>query len=122
MTPDDFVQLVERIVPEVQRKSVLETVQFRVGSKAFATLGWPAEGWAAVKLSAGDQRRALTGSDAFVRDPGRRRNSGVTLVRLKAADPDILADVIGAAWRQAYHGSGRKTLSGAVKGADLRAG
>lgn len=35
MTPDDFVQLVERIVPEVQRKPVLDTVQFRVGAKAF---------------------------------------------------------------------------------------
>ena len=110
------------LVPEVQRKPVLDTVQFRVGAKAFATLGWPSEGWAAVKLSAADQRQALAGSDAFIRDPGRRRNSGVTLVRLKAADPDILADVIGTAWRQAYLGSGRKTLSGPAKGADLRAG
>lgn len=34
----------------------------------------------------------------------------------------VLADVIGAAWRQAYLGSGRKALNGAFKGADLRAG
>lgn len=121
MTPDDFVQLVERVVPEVQRKPILDTVRFRVGAKTFATLGWPAEGWAVVKLSAADQVQALAASDAFAREPGRRRNSGVTLVRLKGADPDILADVIGAAWRQVYRVSGRKAASGASKGADLRA-
>ena len=122
MTPDDFVQLVERVVPEVQRKPVLDTVQFRVGAKAFATLGWPAEGWAVVKLGAADQVQALAASEAFAREPGRRRNSGVTLVRLKGADPDVLAEVIGAAWRHAYLGPWRKTLSGPLKGADLRAG
>lgn len=122
MTPDDFVQLVERIVPEVQRKPVLDTLRFRVGAKTFATLGWPAEGWAVVKLSAADQRLALAASNALAREPGRRRNSGVTLVRLKGADPAVLADVIGAAWRQAYLGPGRKALNGALKGADLRAG
>lgn len=122
MTPDDFVQLVERIVPDVQRQPVLDTLRFRVGAKTFATLGGAAEGWAVVKLSAADQALTLAASDAFAREPGRRRSSGVTLVRLKGAEPAVLAHVIGAAWRQAYLALGRKALNGASKGADLRAG
>lgn len=120
MTPDDFVQLVERVVPDVQRKPVLDTLQFRVGGNAFATLGWPSEGWAVVKLSAIDQRRALAASDAFARDPERRRNSGVTRVRLQGIDPAVLAEVVGAAWRHAYLGAKGRAGRGAVKGLDLR--
>ena len=32
-------------------KPILETVQFRVGGKGFATLGWPEAGWAVVKVA-----------------------------------------------------------------------
>jgi len=102
MTADEFGDLVERLGPGVTRKPVLDTVQFRLGKKTFATLGWPAEGWAVIKLGLADQKAALAASEAFAREPGRRRNSGVTLVRLRAADPAALADVLAAAWRHAY--------------------
>ena len=122
MTPDDFMDLAAGIGPDVQRKPVLDTVQYRVGAKVFATLGWPAEGWAVVKLNAGDQRKALATSNAFAREPGRRRNSGVTLIHLKTVDPAMLAEVLGAAWRQAYLGSGRAGAVQASRGAQLDAG
>ncbi|SFI51539.1 MmcQ/YjbR family DNA-binding protein [Caulobacter sp. UNC279MFTsu5.1] len=102
MTADEFGEMIERVAPGVQRKPVLETTQFRVGHKTFATLGWPSEGWAVVKLSLAEQRRVLAASDAFAREPGRRRNSGVTLVRLQGLDPELLADVLAVAWREAY--------------------
>lgn len=101
MTPDDFIQLVERVAPGAQARAVLETTQFRAGGKTFATLGWPAEGWAIIKLTAPEQRRALAVSDAFAREPGRPRNSGVTLVRLKGVDALLLSDLIASAWRHA---------------------
>lgn len=107
MKPDEFVQLVESIAPGVQQKPVLDTIQFRLGGNTFAILGWPADGWAVVKLSAIDQRKALFSSDAFAREPGHRRNSGVTLVRLKGVDQDLLGDVLACAWRLAYLGAGR---------------
>ncbi|CAN5390513.1 hypothetical protein BH10PSE4_BH10PSE4_45510 [soil metagenome] len=122
MTPDEFMDLAAGIGPDVQRKPVLDTVQYRVGAKVFATLGWPAEGWAVVKLNAGDQRRALAASNAFAREPGRRRNSGVTLIHLKTVDRALLAEVLGAAWRQAYLGSCRAGAAHAASGAQLDAG
>lgn len=122
MTPDEFMDLAAGIGPDVQRKPVLDTVQYRVGAKVFATLGWPAEGWAVVKLNAGDQRRALAASNAFAREPGRRRNSGVTLIHLKTVDRALLAEVLGAAWRQAYLGCGRAGAAHAASGAQLDAG
>jgi hypothetical protein len=107
MKPDEFALLVEGVAPGVQQKSVLDTIRFRVGGRTFATLGWPTDGWAVVKLSVADQHKALFTSDAFTREPDHRRNSGVTLVRLEGVDPDILADVLGCAWRLAYLGGGQ---------------
>lgn len=102
MTPDAFTNLAARLGPGVQVRPVLDAVQFRVGGRAFATLGWPAEGWAVVKLNPSDQARALAHSDALTAEPGRRRKSGVTLVRLKAIDEAAMAEVLAAAWREAY--------------------
>lgn len=101
MTPETFSQLIEQVAPGAQIKLVLDTVQFRLGGKAFATLNWPAKGWAVVKLSSADQRLALSRSEAFAREPGRRR-PGVTLVRLKGVDQALMAEVLAAAWREAY--------------------
>jgi hypothetical protein len=102
----------------VQVQPVLDAVQFRVGGRAFATLGWPADGWAVVKLSPADQARALAGSEALTAEPGRRRGTGVTLVRLKGIDEAAMAEVLAAAWREAYRperGRGSKTLGAASK-------
>lgn len=105
MTPEAFSDLIARLGPGVQVRPIMESVQFRVGGKAFATLGWPAEGWAVVKLSGSDQAQALAASDAISLEPGRRRKSGVTLIRLKGVDEGFMAELLTAAWREAYRGS-----------------
>jgi hypothetical protein len=116
MTPDAFTNMAARLGPGVQVRTVLDAVQFRVSGRAFATLGWPAEGWAVVKLNRSDQARALASSEALTVEPGRRRRTGVTLVRLKAIDETAMAEVLAAAWREAYrpdHGRSAEALGAA---------
>jgi hypothetical protein len=37
--------------PSVQSKTIFQAVQFRIGGKAFATLGSPVVSWAVVKVA-----------------------------------------------------------------------
>ncbi|AYV48629.1 hypothetical protein CFHF_19550 [Caulobacter flavus] len=105
MTPEEFRGLIDRVAPGAQAKIVLETLRFRVGGKTFATLNWPERGWVVVKLSQAEQNRVVALSDAFVREPGRSRQSGITRVRLKGVNQAILAEVLALAWRGAYQGA-----------------
>ncbi|WP_168072261.1 MmcQ/YjbR family DNA-binding protein [Caulobacter sp. SSI4214] len=102
MTPDAFSNLASRLAPGVQVRPVLDAVQFRVGDKAFATLGWPAPGWAVIKLSRKDQAKAIVQSDAVTVEPGRRRATGVTLVRLQGVDEALMAEMLSAAFGEVY--------------------
>ncbi len=113
MTPDAFSDLASRLAPGVQVRPVLDAVQFRVGDKAFATLGWPASGWAVIKLSRKDQAKAIARSDAVTAEPGRRRATGVTLVRLQGVDEMLMAEMLSAAFSEVYaHGeSGRRPIN-----------
>ncbi|GEM_PF-1008515 len=124
MTPEAFSTLAARLGAAVQVRPVLDTVQFRVGGRAFATLGWPEAGWAVVKLSLKDQAAALAMSDAVAIEPKRPRASGVTLVWLKGMDEDTMAYILAAAFGVAYAkaarsraGRGRGAVLGAAKGA-----
>jgi hypothetical protein len=105
MTPEAFTALIDRLAPGARVRLVMDTVRFCVGAKAFATLNWPGQGWAVLKLAQDDQKRLLARSDGFTREPGRRR-CGVTLVRLEAVSELELADAIAAAWRYAYGATG----------------
>lgn len=102
MTPEAFSTLASRLGVAVKAKPVLETVQFRVGARIFATLNWPQVGWAVIKLGLKDQADALALSDAVSVEPHRPRNSGVTLVRLKGIDEDAMAFILAAAFNEAY--------------------
>lgn len=126
MTPEAFSTLAARLGATVQVRPVLDTTQFRVGGAAFATLGWPEDGWAVVKLSLKDQAAALALSDAVTIDPQRPRNSGVTLVRLKGIDEDAMAFILSTAFSHAYANAararpakGRGAALGLGKGAGL---
>ncbi len=107
MTPEAFTDLAGRLGPGVQVRTVLDAVQFRIGDKAFATLGWPAAGWAVVKLSRKDQAKAIAQSDAVTVEPGRRRTTGVTLVRLQGVDEGLMAEMLAAAFGEVYRQAGR---------------
>ncbi|HQR89870.1 MAG: hypothetical protein B7Y81_01255 [Caulobacter sp. 32-67-35] len=114
MTPDAFHALVLQLAA-VRAKPVLDTIQFQVAARTFATLGWPATGWAVIKLSEADQRRALRLDPAFRAEAGPRGRRGVTLVSLEAVRQDHLAEVLACGWRQA---SGTRK-GGALAGQDM---
>jgi hypothetical protein len=105
MTPEAFRTLIDRLAPGAQVRSVLGTVRFCVGGKPFATLNWPAQGWAVIKLTEVEQKKLLARSDGFTREVGRRR-SGVTLIRLEAVSEPLVAEAIATAWRLAYGSPG----------------
>ncbi len=75
---------------------------FRVAGKIFATLGYPEDGWAMVKLTPIEQEMFIK-AHATVFNPcagawGRR---GATSVRLKAARKHVIRRALLAAWRLA---------------------
>ncbi|WP_343699213.1 MmcQ/YjbR family DNA-binding protein [Caulobacter sp.] len=117
MTPDQFSALALALGPAVQVKPILETVQFRVGGKAFATLGWPAEGWAVVKVAPSRQAWALSLGAGVAPEPGRRRKAGIVLIRLAAIDAGVTADLLGDAWSFAHRAS-RASRDGGVAAAE----
>jgi hypothetical protein len=105
MTPDTFHALALQLAA-VRAKPVMDTLQFQVAARTFATLGWPAVGWAVIKLSLADQERVLNWGAAFAPEPGRRGKQGVTLVRLETVREDHLVESLAAAWRL-VQGAGR---------------
>ena len=107
MTSDEFALLAQRLGANVHTKTIFDTVQFRVGAKAFATLGWPEQGWAVVKIDPRRQVWALRLSDGLGTEPGRRRNAGIVLARLAALDEAAATELLAAAWRHAQGGQGR---------------
>jgi len=109
MDAEDFTTLAMGLGTDVQAKAIFETTQFRIGGKAFATLGWPAAGWAVVKVAPSRQAWALSLSDAAAPEPGRRRNAGIILLRLAALEADAAAELLAAAWSVA-------TRTGAARG------
>jgi hypothetical protein len=98
MTPDEFSSLALGLAPTVIARPILDAVQFRIGAKAFATLGWPDARWAVVKLDPRRQAWALSLSPALCPEPGRRRRAGIVLARLSALEVDIAAQLLSAAW------------------------
>lgn len=119
MTPDEFARLALGLGPNVVARPILETIQMQIGGKTFATIGWPAEGWAVVKLDPLDQAWGLRLSDALTAEPGRRRKAGIVLARLAGLDVGAAAELLAAAWRNAH----RRSASSARRGvlAPLRA-
>lgn len=120
MTPDEFSNLAVRLGPDIQAKTILETVQFRLGERTLATVGWPERGWAVVKIEPGRQAWALGLSDGVAREPGRRRNSGILLLRLAAIDAAVAVELLTAAWRHAHgarraRGQSRATAHGPAR-------
>ncbi|CAN5501395.1 hypothetical protein BH10PSE3_BH10PSE3_04880 [soil metagenome] len=117
MTPDAFATLAAGLAPNVQVRPILDATQFRLGGKAFATLGWPGEGWAVIKLDPADQAWALRLSRGLAPEPSRRARPGVVLARLKAVDEDVAAMVLAAAWRRAVSDAQPKPRSRTVDAA-----
>ena len=73
---------------------------FRVCGKIFATLGYPDENSAVVKLIAVQQRDLVRGDpNVFQPVKGAWGRRGSTSIHLPAAKIEIVHEVLGAAWR-----------------------
>lgn len=66
MTADEFRALAVRLGAVVERP-ILDSIEFRVGNRTFATLGWPAAGWAVA-----DQAKAVAHEASMPTWPSRR--------------------------------------------------
>ena len=75
-------------------------MDFRVGGKIFATLGYPDKSRGMVKLSPEQQHYfSKDYPDVFVPVKGAWGRRGATSVHLKTADKETLEKAIEAAWR-----------------------
>jgi len=99
MTAEDFRRMALRF-PEARETAHMGHPDFRVGGKIFATLGYPDERWAMVRLT-GEQQRALIGAEPKVFElvKGAWGRQGATNVRLKPAKRDTVHLALEAAWR-----------------------
>ncbi len=101
MTPNDFRRLALSF-PETAEKAHMDHPDFRVAGKIFATLGYPEDGWAMVKLTPIEQVMFVKAQPAvFNPCTGAWGRRGATNVRLRAARKPTLRRALEAAWRLA---------------------
>jgi hypothetical protein len=99
MWPDDFRKLALRL-PEVVEQRHQGHPDFRIGGKVFATLGWPDNAWATVKLPVEQQQKyAAAQPSVFEPVPGAWGKRGSTKIKLAAAAPDAVEEALLTAWR-----------------------
>ncbi len=99
MGPEEFRRLATSL-PETVEKEHMQHPDFRVGGKIFATIGYPDEHWAMVKLSPQQQEQLVRSHpDVFTPAKGAWGRRGSTSVRLKAATRSVARKALLAAWR-----------------------
>jgi len=87
--------------PEAIESAHMHHPDFRVGGKIFATLGYPNEHSAMVKLSAQEQEQFVqTNPGIFKPVKGAWGRQGATNINLPAATTDIVHEALSAAWRK----------------------
>ena len=100
MTSSEFREVALRF-PEAIESAHMHHPDFRVGGKIFATLGYPDERSAMVKLSAEDQREFVRSNAAvFTPVKGAWGRQGATNINLPEATIDIVRKALTAAWRK----------------------
>jgi len=98
VTREQFRRLALRL-PEAVEGRHMDHPDFRVAGKIFATLSYPDEKWAMVKLTPEQQEEfARAEPDAFVPVKGGWGKRGATSVRLRAANRPSLRRALAAAW------------------------
>ena len=99
MTPDEFRELALSF-PEAIESAHVHHPDFRVGGKIFATLGYPNELSATVKLSPDEQKEFVRRApDVFQLVKGAWGRQGSTIVHLPAATIDVVREALTAAWQ-----------------------
>ncbi|WP_375787699.1 MmcQ/YjbR family DNA-binding protein [Bradyrhizobium sp. Pha-3] len=86
-------------LPEVVEGAHHGTADFRVGSRIFATLGYPDKDWGMVKLTPEQQAMVVGAEPEIFRPvPGGWGKNGSTNVRLAKADQVALRSALTMAW------------------------
>ena len=99
MTPNEFRELALSF-PEAIESAHMHHPDFRVGGRIFATLGYPNENSAMVKLSPDEQKEFVARNPGvFTTAKGAWGRQGSTIVYLSAATIDIVREALTAAWR-----------------------
>ena len=99
MTQNEFRELA-RSCPEVIESAHMHHPDFRVGGRIFATLGYPDEHAAMVKLSPEEQNDFVrTSPGVFTQVKGAWGRQGATNINLPAATIKIVREALSAAWR-----------------------
>ena len=101
MTANDFRRLALSF-PKTEERAHMHHPDFRVVGKIFATLGYPEDGWAMVKLTPLEQEMFVKARPAvFNPCTGAWGRRGCTNVRLKSARRPTMRRALEAAWRLA---------------------
>jgi hypothetical protein len=99
MMPNEFRQLAMSF-PEVIESAHMHHPDFRVGGRIFATLGYPHENSAMVKLSSDEQKEFVRRNQGvFAPVKGAWGRQGATNIDLPAARIKIVREALTAAWR-----------------------
>ena len=99
MTPNEFRELALSF-PEAIESAHMHHPDFRVGGRIFATLGYPDENSAMVKLSPDEQKEFVRSSPGvFTPVKGAWGRQGATNIYLPAATINIVREALTAAWR-----------------------
>jgi hypothetical protein len=99
VTPNDFRRLALAL-PGTLESSHMRHPDFRVGNRIFATLGYPDDNWAMVKLKP-DQQTALVTTQPSIFKPikGAWGLRGSTNVSLGEADAASVENALSLAWQ-----------------------
>lgn len=98
MTTDAFRRLALSF-PEAEERVHMNHPDFRVAGKIFATLSYPGEGWAMVKLTPQQQQEFIHDyPEMFVPVKGGWGKQGCTNVILKKARTPAVRHALLAAW------------------------
>ena len=99
MTPNEFRELALSF-PEAIESAHMNHPDFRVCGRIFATLGYPNEDSAMVKLSLDEQKSLVrTNPSVFKLVKGAWGRQGATNINLPAATTGIVRQALTAAWR-----------------------
>jgi hypothetical protein len=99
MTAEDFRRVALNL-PGAEESSHMAAPDFRVGGRIFATLASQAQGYGNLMLNL-EQQAAFVGElpEVFVPIAGGWGRMGATHIRLAAANEELLAGALRAAWK-----------------------
>jgi hypothetical protein len=103
MSADEFRQLALGF-PGVAESAPLGVPEFRVRTRAFATLGHPEGERGTVKLTPAEQAEYVAADPHVFPAKGARGQRGWTVVHLAEANTELLRAALVAAWRNAAPG------------------